>query len=141
MYRKNGLAQVLSKYKPLYYIYTINAFYYSRLFLCRRESKNFPMIDESIDLEQSQPLNGGGDSKAKQSPMISPSSNPPPIGEEGEDEYLTPRKRNLSSDTLDQDDYLKPTFNRISEAMINPRDLSPPTEKPPPIPIVSYGPK
>lgn len=56
-----------------------------------------------------------------------------------EDDYLPPRKLrnpNASSDTIDLDDYLKPTFGRFDR--INSRDLSPPSEAPPPIPTVSY---
>ena len=57
-----------------------------------------------------------------------------------EDDYLPPRRsiRQGSVDTIDVDDYLTPTFNQFQQ--INPRDLSPPTEKPPPIPAVSYSP-
>ena len=56
-----------------------------------------------------------------------------------DDDYLPPKtlaSRKASVDTLDIDDYLKPTFNQF--AQINTRDLSPPTEAPPPIPKVSY---
>ena len=62
-----------------------------------------------------------------------------------ESEYLAPRtaasasarSRNASSDTIDMDDYLKPTFDRFEH--IDPTDMSPPREAPPPIPVVSYG--
>ena len=62
-----------------------------------------------------------------------------------ESEYLAPRtaatasarSRNASSDTIDMDDYLKPTFDRFVH--IDPTDMSPPREAPPPIPVVSYG--
>ena len=66
-----------------------------------------------------------------------------PVKEEVEedDDYLPPIKsaasRKASVDTLDIDDYLKPTFNQFEQ--INTRDLSPPTEAPPPIPKVSYS--
>ncbi len=50
-----------------------------------------------------------------------------------EGDYLPPRRKG-SVGTLDIDDYLKPTFTQV----INPRDMSPPTEAPPPIPIASY---
>ena len=49
----------------------------------------------------------------------------------------TARSRNASSDTIDMDDYLKPTFDRFEH--IDPTDMSPPREAPPPIPVVSYG--
>ena len=63
-----------------------------------------------------------------------------------ESDYLAPRtaaaaaterSRNASSDTIDMDDYLKPTFDRFEH--IDPTDMSPPREAPPPIPVVSYG--
>ena len=65
-----------------------------------------------------------------------------------ESDYLAPRtaalasaadarSRNASSDTIDVDDYLKPTFDRFEH--IDPTDMSPPREAPPPIPVVSYG--
>ena len=56
-----------------------------------------------------------------------------------EGDYLPPiQARKGSADTLDMEDYLKPTFNQFQR--INSRDLSPPTEAPPPIPTVSYLP-
>ncbi len=44
----------------------------------------------------------------------------------------------MSTDTLDVDDYLKPTFDKF-DLILNPRDMSPPSEAPPPIPTVSYA--
>ncbi len=55
-------------------------------------------------------------------------------------DYLAPRtarSRKASTDTIDMDDYLKPTFDRFEH--IDPNDMSPPREAPPPIPTVSYG--
>ena len=55
-------------------------------------------------------------------------------------DYLAPRSarsRKASTDTIDVDDYLKPTFDRFEH--IDPNDMSPPREAPPPIPAVSYG--
>ena len=57
-------------------------------------------------------------------------------------DYLAPRtaadlSRMASADTLDMEDYLKPTFDKFEH--INTKDLSPPTESPPPIPTVSYS--
>ena len=41
-------------------------------------------------------------------------------------------------DTLDIDDYLRPTFDKFE--LLNPHgDLTPPSEAPPPIPTVSYA--
>ena len=67
-----------------------------------------------------------------------------------EDNYLKPRNNykkitltgNLVSDNVEDEEedgsYLKPTFNQME--FINTRDMSPPQEKPPPIPIESYTP-
>jgi hypothetical protein len=55
-------------------------------------------------------------------------------------DYLAPRAargRKASTDTIDVDEYLKPTFDRFEH--IDPTDMSPPREAPPPIPAVSYG--
>ncbi len=47
------------------------------------------------------------------------------------------RVRKMSVDTLDIEDYLSPTFDKLD--VLNPRDLTPPSEAPPPIPTVSYA--
>ncbi len=48
------------------------------------------------------------------------------------------RMRKASVDTLDIEDYLSPTFDRMD--VLNPHgDLTPPSEAPPPIPTVSYA--
>ena len=73
-------------------------------------------------------------------------------GEDSDDnDYLAPTTREKRPNTIDnlfrkscsdidnanEDEYLKPTFNQFDR--INSRDLSPPHEKPPPIPMQSYG--
>ena len=58
-----------------------------------------------------------------------------------EDGYLPPKalKKSQSYDSEDNDDeYLKPTFGKFQR--IDSRDLSPPHEQPPPIPVQSYVP-
>ena len=59
-----------------------------------------------------------------------------------EDGYLPPKalkKDGQSYDSEDNDDeYLKPTFGKFQR--IDSRDLSPPHEQPPPIPVQSYVP-
>jgi hypothetical protein len=56
--------------------------------------------------------------------------------QDSDDGYLTPKSLKKRSNSLD-DEYLKPTFNQFTR--INSRDLSPPHEEPPPIPMQSYG--
>ena len=65
------------------------------------------------------------------------------IDDDNEDgDYLKPRARALKAVEADgdndEDEYLKPTFGRFER--IDSRDLSPPLEKPPPIPMQSYSP-
>ena len=57
-----------------------------------------------------------------------------------EDGYLPPKalKKGQEYDSEDNDDeHLKPTFGKFQR--IDSRDLSPPHEQPPPIPIQSYS--
>ena len=58
----------------------------------------------------------------------------PSISVQDEDGYLRPKDKNSHSD--DEAEYLAPTFNQFRR--INSRDLSPPHEEPPPIPLQSY---
>lgn len=60
-----------------------------------------------------------------------------PTNEDSDDGYLTPRMSKSLNNDEDEDEYLKPTFNQFER--INSRDLSPPTEMPPPIPMESYA--
>ena len=65
------------------------------------------------------------------------------IDDDNEDgDYLKPRARASKAVEADgdndEDEYLKPTFGRFER--IDSRDLSPPLEKPPPIPMQSYSP-
>lgn len=55
-----------------------------------------------------------------------------------EDGYLKPKTASDVNNDGDDEEYLKPTFNQFTR--INSRDLSPPHETPPPIPIQSYSP-
>ena len=57
----------------------------------------------------------------------------PSISVQDEDGYLKPKETSHSDDEAE---YLKPTFNQFRR--INSRDLSPPHEEPPPIPLQSY---
>jgi hypothetical protein len=54
-----------------------------------------------------------------------------------DDDYLKPRTTLKKVDSL-EDEYLKPTFGHFER--IDSRDLSPPAEMPPPIPMQSYSP-
>ncbi|TRY75494.1 hypothetical protein TCAL_14558 [Tigriopus californicus] len=65
-----------------------------------------------------------------------PSADASVSGSLDEDEYLPPKRR-CSTDTLDMDDYLKPTFSQFQR--IDARDMSPPSGAPPPIPMESYA--
>lgn len=65
-----------------------------------------------------------------------PSADASMSGSLDENEYLPPKRR-CSTDTLDVDDYLKPTFSQYLH--IDARDMSPPSEAPPPIPMESYA--
>ena len=59
--------------------------------------------------------------------------------DDDDDDYLKPRTSKKSeSVAADDDEYLKPTFGRFER--IDSRDLSPPHEMPPPIPMQSYTP-
>ena len=79
----------------------------------------------------------------------------PTDGEDSDDnDYLAPTTHDKRPKTIDNlfrkscsdidnnaedgDEYLKPTFNQFDR--INSRDLSPPHERPPPIPMQSYAP-
>ena len=54
------------------------------------------------------------------------------------DGYLTPKSVKKQRSGSQDDEYLRPTFNQMSR--INSRDLSPPPNDPPPIPMQSYSP-
>jgi hypothetical protein len=60
-----------------------------------------------------------------------------------DDDYLKPRSLNATTASLDdpdstEDEYLKPNHGRLE--LINSRDLAPPVQTPPPIPMQSYTP-
>ena len=59
--------------------------------------------------------------------------------EEEDDDYLKPRSQPTTNVLNNpEDEYLKPTFGHFQR--IDSRDLSPPTELPPAIPMQSYSP-
>ena len=65
---------------------------------------------------------------------------PTSAGNEEDDDYLKPRTHptNKTEESNPEDEYLKPTFGHFER--IDSRDLSPPTELPPAIPMQSYSP-
>jgi len=80
----------------------------------------------------------GGRVRDEEEEFLKPISVEKIVDDGDDDDYLKPRTSKTAGNNGDDDEYLKPTFGRFDR--IDSRDLSPPVEMPPPIPMQSYIP-